>query len=231
MRNIFLVLAILFCVACEEEQPEPFTTQRFIKFKFFKHSPGTEYWRINYTFSLESDDVQQATLAIPVEFNGYSLSEEIPYAVRVVADSTTLPDDCYELQLEQPFRTGERNIDSLHITLLRKPILKEEVKRLRFELISNAGFETFMPDSSFIDIYVGDIVMIPAWWDEGVIRGYLGDYSDKKLLAFVECTGIRDFSLLDASEKRYYALIFKRYVEEKGLTEDNGKPMEIPISG
>ena len=88
-----------------------------------------------------------------------------------------------------------------------------------------------MPDSSFIDIYVGDIVMIPAWWDEGVIRGYLGDYSDKKLLAFVECTGIRDFSLLDASEKRYYALIFKRYVEEKGLTEDNGKPMEIPISG
>ena len=35
MRNIFLVLAILFCVACEEEQPEPFTTQRFIKFKFF----------------------------------------------------------------------------------------------------------------------------------------------------------------------------------------------------
>lgn len=231
MRNISLLFVLFLLLSCQKETPEPFTTQRFIKFKFFTHSPGTEYWRINYTFSLELDEVQQMKLAIPVEFNGHSLTEELSYAVRIVADSSTLPADCYELQLEQPFHPGAGNVDSLHITLLRKPILKEETKRLRIELVSNTVFETFMPDSSFVDLYVGDIVMQPTWWDEGVRKGYLGEYSNKKLLAFVRCTGIKDFGVLTPSEKRYYALMFKREVEDKGLKEEDGRPMEVPISG
>ena len=231
MKYIFLLFVLFVISGCQEEELTPFTSQRFIKFKFFTHSPGTEYWRINYTFSLDKDDVQQVSLSIPVEFNGYSLTESLPYAVRVVTDSTTMPADCYELQLEQSFRSGIGNIDSLHISLLRAPVLKEEVKRLRIELVSNAAFKTFMPDSSFIDIYAGDILMIPTWWDESVTRGYLGTYSDKKLLAFVACTGIKDFGILEPSAKRYYALMFKREVEEKKLTEADGRPMEIPISG
>ena len=45
MKYIFLLFVLFVISGCQEEELTPFTSQRFIKFKFFTHSPGTEYWR------------------------------------------------------------------------------------------------------------------------------------------------------------------------------------------
>lgn len=49
-----------------------------------------DYYKLNYSFAYEPDDVQEKELKIPVEYRGYTLTEGLAYAV-AVDTGTTLP--------------------------------------------------------------------------------------------------------------------------------------------
>ena len=225
----FLFLAL---VACEEEQPDLFSSDRYIKLTFGS-DPGDNYYLRKYTFAFEKDHVTSKAFKFPVEFNGDDLTEDLAFRVVVVDSVTTLPADCYQLISEQMFRKGRGDVDTVEVKINRKPVLKEGTKVLRFTLADNRNFTTYMRDSLYIELYVSDVVDRPEWWEEGgvVELSYLGKYSYLKYLAFVEETGIQDFGVLDASEKRHYAIKFKRALENEPREDEDGTTMKVPIAG
>ena len=229
--NLFISLLIVgFFVGCTEEKPEMFVDTHYIKFRFYKPEIE-EYYRVDYTFSTEADDVTEHEIKVPVEFMGRNLTRELCFVVAVESDKTTLPPDCFDLPLEQNFRTEVGHVDSMRVKLLRKPILKEEERILRIKLVPNEDFQLYMPDSSFIEIHVADIFMRPEWWDPTVERSYLGTYSRTKYDEFVKETGIRDFGVLNPSEKRHYSIMFKRALEAEPRLDEDGSIMIVAIPG
>ena len=59
----------------------------------------------------------------------------------------------------------------------------------------------------------------------------MGKYSALKYQEFIAETGISDFGILDASEKRHYAQVFKRALEKNPRLDEDGKPMSVTITG
>lgn len=232
MRIIYLLI-LLSCwgiCGCQEEKPEMFTSERFIKFKFSNKS-GEDYYKIEYNFANEGDNVTEKIISVPVEFRGYNFTNTLHFAVGVDKKKTTLPDDCFVLETEQPFQFDTICVDTMHVKLLRKAILKEETRVLRLQLASNPDFQVYMSDSLYVEITVGDIFMKPEWWDDAVVKSYLGDYSKTKYDEFYKETGIRNFGALDASEKRYYAIIFKRALEKNPRPDEDGSVMSVTVTG
>lgn len=229
--HYFISLVIVgFLTGCADEKPEMFVDTHFVKFQFCQPNVE-EYYRIDYTFSIEDDAVINHEIVVPVEFMGRDLMRELRFAVAVDKEKTTLPADGYDLQLEQPFRVGVGNVDSMRVKLLRKPILKEEEKMLRLRLVASPDFQVYMPDSLFIEIHVSDIFTRPAWWDASVEKAYLGTYSRRKYDEFVKETGIRDFGALGPSEKRQYSILFKRALEKEPRKDEDGSLMTVTIPG
>lgn len=226
---LFILLNVLFFIGCEKEKAELFTDTRYIKFRFY-NDLGDDYYKVTYSFAYEPDEVRETELRVPVEFRGYSLTEGLAYSV-AVDTGTTLPKDCFRLEERQVFPAHSGSIDSLKVTLLRSEILQETSKTLRLLLVSNENFETYMQDSLFVEITVDDIFTKPAWWDYAIEEAYLGKYSALKYQEFIAETGISDFGILDASEKRHYAQMFKRALEKNPRLDEDGKPMSVTITG
>ncbi len=232
MRIIFLLVLLGYgaLCGCQEEKPEMFTSERFIKF-LFGGVPNENYYKIEYNFANESDNTTDKIISVPVEFRGYNLTETLHFAVVVDKETTTLPEDCFVLESEQPFQASDDFVDTMRVKLLRKAILKEGNKILRLQLVPNSDFQVYMVDSLFVEITVVDIFSKPVWWNEGIEKSYLGTYSKTKYDEFVKETGIRDFGVLDPSEKRYYAIMFKRALEKIPRLDEDGRVMSVTITG
>lgn len=233
MKNyIFALFCLFVLLGCQEEKPDTFTDTRFIQFKLDGTS-GEEYYLFDFSFAFVSDETESKVMSIPVIFKGHDImkDEKLYFAVEVDKEYTTLPEDCYILDQEQFFQPESGCVDTMHVTLLRKAILKEESKILRLRLVSNRDFETYIQDSLFVDIRVGDIFMRPEWWDQTVVKSYLGEYSKMKYDEFMKETGAYDFGTLDPSEKRYYAIMFKRALERMPRLDEDGSEMSVTITG
>lgn len=219
-----------FLIGCQEDELTEFTQNRYIKFRFYNNL-GADYYKSEYSFAYEAEEVKEKKLTFPVEFKGYSLDEDLSFKVEIDT-GTTLSKDSYVLPEAQVFRKGVGSVDSLKVTILRTEELQEGNKLLRLKLVSNEYFQTYMADSSFIEINVNDVLSRPEWWDSSVENAYLGKYSKAKHEEFVKCTGVEDFGELDPSAKRHYALQFKRYLEENPQwDEENNEQMQVTILG
>lgn len=230
----YSLILCLLCgfIACQEEQPELFSSDRYIKL-VFEENPDDQYYVTNFTFAFEDESVNEKVFRFPVEFRGNSLTEDLPFRLEVTDSLTSLPADAYNLELEQLFHAGQGNKDSLTVSVARTDALNEGTKILRFTLVDNENFLTYMQDSIYIEIRVSNTISRPDWWPDGgtVDISYLGKYSNSKYLAFVEATGIQDFGSLDSSEKRHYAIIFKRALEANPRIDEDGSTMSVTIAG
>ena len=135
------------------------------------------------------------------------------------------------METEQAFQPDGDFVDTMRVKLQRKAILKERSKILRLQLVPSSDFQVYMADSLFVEITVSDIFSQPEWWTDDIAKAYLGDYSKEKYDEFVKETGIRDFGTLDPSEKRFYAIMFKRALEKTPRFETDGRVMSVTITG
>lgn len=224
-------MAIIGLSSCSYDEADFFVDTRFIKFCFNSEVGDENYYLTEYSFAYTDDTCTMKEFSAIVEFRGYDLEKDLTYRVEVVPDSTDLPSECLLLENDQLFHASETNIDTMKFVILRKPILKEGSKRVGLRLVSNENFQTYMQDSLYVEVVVGDVFMRPDWWDYAVEQAYLGTFSKKKYDAFVEVTGIREFGELDRSEKRNYALMFKRALEQEPRYEDDGTLMTVTVAG
>ena len=149
---LFILLSVLFVVGCEKEKADLFTDTRYIKFRFY-NDLGEDYYKLNYSFAYEPDDVQEKELKIPVEYRGYTLTEGLAYAV-AVDTGTTLPQRGFNLTVNQIFQADLSSIDSLTVVLFRDESLKQESKKLRIKLISNENFQMIFSQSHLGGIWL-----------------------------------------------------------------------------
>lgn len=235
MRKIsyatILLLNVIVFVGCQKVELPLFTNARYIRFAFStEETRPDDYYITSHSFGYQDETVTSKIIKIPVQFQGYNLTEGLTYCVVLEQEETTLPKECFELMTTQTFTPGIGNIDSVELRLIRKTELLQQTKVLKIRLVSNENFITTLDDCLVAEVRVDDIFGKPAWWDSIIDNSYLGTYSEKKYRDFIDLTGIIEFGELTTEEKRHYALLFKRDLETNPREDENG-PMSVPIAG
>jgi len=88
-----------------------------------------------------------------------------------------------------------------------------------------------MTDSRVAIIWFHNNLVKPGWWTSTVTSYYLGSYSEAKYKLFLEVVKV-DLDGADNSLIRHYALVFKKYLEDRKAAgdpalEDNGTEMTV----
>ena len=73
-----------------------------------------------------------------------------------------------------------------------------------------------------IRIIFDNIQSPPLWWRGDVEKLLLGNYSPKKFEHFVFATKVNDLTDMSLSEVRELVMIFKVYLIENNITEEDG---------
>ena len=104
---------------------------------------------------------------------------------------------------------------------------------LKFSLESNDNFHATQTGFLEAELRVTAQISQPSWWNQNVIDFYLGGYSDKKFRLFSQNIFVGDYGELDDSEKQYYALKFKYWLEDQTppVEDEDGTLMKVAIQG
>ncbi len=180
-------------------------------------------------------DEDEATVAIPVQMSGMPVDKDRTYKISVVPQLTTATTANYTIPESFTLRAN-KVVDTGWITVKKTADLSVKPVKLVMKLERTDDFEVGQTDHSAIILYISNVVARPDWWDGNVEGRFLGSYSDKKLLLFIEITGRSELNPLNEDEVRYYTIIFKNYLlreKDAGRTvyEENGSEMTVALIG
>lgn len=231
MKTTILTLiaaaAALLQTGCEKSEILAPTHQRYIYMSYPENGDGT------YHFSFISTDKPTVRLAVPIRFAGRPLDEDLAYAVSAGYDAdpeaALIPDTEYTLS-EPVFHKG-RFADTLFVTVHKTARMDTRTLSLRIVLESNANFLATQTGALEAELRVTAQIARPDWWTQEVVDFYLGTYSDLKFKLFSQEIFLGDYGALDDSTKRYYALLFKYWLEEHPQQEEDGSKMKVAIQG
>lgn len=187
-----------------------------------------------FYFSFISTTKETVKIAVPIKFAGHKLTENLAFALKVYPgeDEVTLrKGEEYELP-ELTFHK-EDFLDTIFVTIHKTERMKTGIYNLKFSLESNANFLATQTGALEAELRVTAQIAQPSWWNQDVVDFYLGKYSDKKFELFSQNIFTGDYGELDDSEKRYYATLFKYWLEEQNpkVSEEDGTLMTVAIQG
>lgn len=220
-RYIVFGITVLFVWACSEKDIRTYSGERYVYFTPLEDGQDS----VLYSF-FNYPGQERIEARFEVNLVGEILTEDMPYRVEVVDSVTTALPSNYLLP-EAVFREG-RVTDTLVVVLQKTDGLKENVS-IGLQIEPNAYFAQGVAGMRRLRIVLNNVPSRPLWWKGDIVRVYLGTYSAKKYQEFVLCTGVNDLTDVSASWKREYALQFKAYIAENGITEEDGTPMLVPI--
>lgn len=226
--RLFTILALaLFWFGCDEREiPLYDTAQYYIEFE----NPTTD--STIFTFIYYPND-EYYDLAVPVKVAGVAPDRDLAYSMQVGEEFTTATSDQYALPTDMTFRAG-RYHDTCYVRLNKTDALSTEEVRLVLQLVPTADMAVGKLENAAMVIRFSNMVARPEWWDSDVEQYYLGTYTQKKFVLFLE---VVDTDLTDAtdSEIRNAALKFKQYlIDHEGepqTIDEDGQPMEVPVLG
>lgn len=221
--TLFAAVAALLTTACNKSEILAPTDQRFIYITYPESDNSV------FNFSFVSTDKQTVRIAVPIKFAGRPLSEDLAYAIQVDPASTLL--EGTEYQLPELVFHKEDFLDTIFVTVHRTERMESAVYNLKFSLASNENFHATQTGALDAEIRVTAQIAQPAWWTKDVETFYLGTYSDKKFMLFTQHIFVGDYGELDDSEKKYYALLFKYWLQENPQSEEDGSLMKVAIQG
>jgi hypothetical protein len=180
-------------------------------------------------------DEDEATVPIPVQIAGVPSDKDRTYKISVMSPQTTANTDNYIIPASFTLRAN-KVVDTGWITVKKTPDISVKPVKLVLKMEKTNDFEVGQTDHSVFILYISNIVARPDWWDGNVEGRFLGSYSDKKLLLFIEVTGRSNLDPQNEDEIRYYTIIFKNYLlreKDQGRTvyEDNGSEMTVALIG
>lgn len=220
-RYILLGIWPILFFSCQEKDIAGYSGDRYLYFTPFEE--GQDSLLVSF-FNYPGKDRVEAKFEINLV--GEVTKADLPYRVAAVDSVTTAPAANYKLP-ETVFRKG-RVSDTLVVTLIKTDGLKENVT-IGLQIEPNAHFVQGVAGMRRLKIVLNNIPSQPLWWKGDIIKVYLGKYSAKKYQEFVLCTGVNDLTNVSAGWKREYALQFKAYIAQNGITEEDGSPMVVPI--
>ncbi|WP_018337229.1 DUF4843 domain-containing protein [Butyricimonas synergistica] len=213
MKKIYVfILSVFLLGACSKEDIPMYNTVNYIQFtNAYKDS-----MEISFFFY---GNAEQIEVPIHVEMLGNLFLEDQPFTVVLDKNLSTATEKHIELPEYYVFHKGYvRDTISL---VLNNP--GDERVRIVLAIPGNGSdILPGEPNYQYKIINLSNTVTIPEWWDEDVDKSFLGTYSAAKYQLLIEVTGEGDWTNLDASTRRAYALQLKYYLREM---EDRGEPV------
>ena len=165
---------------------------------------------------------------------GDEAGRDLTYSIAVDEEFTTAESKHYSLMPETMiFRQGMFH-DTCYVCLNKTDDLSSRSVRLVLRLVATSDLPVGKLENSVAVIQFSNTVARPDWWNSDVETYYLGSYSQKKFLLFLEVTEA-DLTGASVSEIRAAALLFKRYlldhVGEPETIDEDGHPMTVPVLG
>lgn len=221
--HIILIVSLPLFWACSEDKTYEYTSVRYLYFS--KPEVADSVTRLSFShYPGEKEKVVYLNVALA----GDLLAEEAEFQLAVDADSTTATSDQYKVALNHvfPARKTQHTIE----VKLKNDNLKGKEAILYLRIIENENFMPGLRKNRAARIVFDDIDSQPLWWTEEIEELFLGPWSAKKYAEFVLSTGVKDLTGYEFTEIRKLCLKFKNDIRIKGLTEENGEPMVVPVN-
>ena len=229
MKNkIFtLTVSILLWVGCDRREIPTYDT----KIHYIEFENATTDSTIFTFIYYPNDDYYD--LPVGVKLAGDVADRDMTYNIVVDEELSTVESKHYALPQSMVFRQGMFH-DTCYVRLNKTEDLDSKSVRLVLRLVGTSDMPVGKLENSVAVVLFSNTVEQPVWWNSDVETYYLGTYSQKKFLLFLEVTGA-DLTDATVSEIRAAALEFERYlIDHKGepeTVEDDGQPMTVPVLG
>ena len=219
---------VLAIAGCREQETPTFTAKSmlYIQQEDFANGESIDLAHLTKSFASYAG-ASEMEVSFKVNLIGHVTGYDRPFEVAVVEEETTAEEN--EYAIETPvLKAGEITTD-LKIKLFKTPRMDEEKVTLTILLLAGKHFNLGYEDQLTAQVIYDNTPLKPEWWTEFIALCYLGEYTPAKYNAFYNYCGLTDISDLEPSELRELVLGFKEYIEENGITEEDGSPMELPI--
>ena len=219
---------ILAIAGCREQETPTFTAKSmlYIQQEDFEDGESIDLAHLTKSFASYAG-ASEMEVSFKVNLIGHVTGYDRPFEVAVVEEETTAEENEYEIETPV-LKAGEITTD-LKIKLFKTPRMDEEKVTLTILLLAGKHFNLGYEDQLTAQVIYDNTPLKPEWWTEFIALCYLGEYTPAKYNAFYNYCGLTDISDLEPSELRELVLGFKEYIEENGITEEDGSPMELPI--
>ena len=219
---------VLAIAGCREQETPTFTAKSMLYIQQEDFADGESIDLAHLTKSFASyAGASEMEVSFKVNLIGHVTDYDRPFEVAVVEEETTAEENEYEIETPV-LKAGEITTD-LKIKLFKTPRMDEETVTLTILLLAGKHFNLGYEDQLTAQVTYDNTPLKPDWWTEFIALCYLGEYTPAKYNAFYNYCGLTDISDLEPSELRELVLGFKEYIEENGITEEDGSPMELPI--
>lgn len=219
---------ILAIAGCREQETPTFTAKSMLYIQQEDFADGESIDLAHLTKSFASyAGASEMEVSFKVNLIGHVTGYDRPFEVAVVEEETTAEENEYEIETPV-LKAGEITTD-LKIKLFKTQRMDEEKVTLTILLLAGKHFNLGYEDQLTAQVIYDNTPLKPEWWTEFIALCYLGEYTPAKYNAFYNYCGLTDISDLEPSELRELVLGFKEYIEENGITEEDGSPMELPI--
>lgn len=219
---------ILAIAGCREQETPTFTAKSMLYIQQEDFADGESIDLAHLTKSFASyAGASEMEVSFKVNLIGHVTGYDRPFEVAVVEEETTAEENEYEI--ETPVLKAGEITTELKIKLFKTPRMDEEKVTLTILLLAGKHFNLGYEDQLTAQVIYDNTPLKPEWWTEFIALCYLGEYTPAKYNAFYNYCGLTDISDLEPSELRELVLGFKEYIEENGITEEDGSPMELPI--
>ena len=219
---------VLAIAGCREQETPTFTAKSMLYIQQEDFADGESIDLAHLTKSFASyAGASEMEVSFKVNLIGHVTGYDSPFEVAVVEEETTAEENEYEIETPV-LKAGEITTD-LKIKLFKTPRMDEEKVTLTILLLAGKHFNLGYEDQLTAQVIYDNTPLKPEWWTEFIALCYLGEYTPAKYNAFYNYCGLTDISDLEPSELRELVLGFKEYIEENGITEEDGSPMELPI--
>ena len=219
---------ILAIAGCREQETPTFTAKSMLYIQQEDFADGESIDLAHLTKSFASyAGASEMEVSFKVNLIGHVTGYDRPFEVAVVEEETTAEENEYEI--ETPVLKAGEITTGLKIKLFKTPRMDEEKVTLTILLLAGKHFNLGYEDQLTAQVIYDNTPLKPEWWTEFIALCYLGEYTPAKYNAFYNYCGLTDISDLEPSELRELVLGFKEYIEENGITEEDGSPMELPI--
>ena len=219
---------VLAIAGCREQETPTFTAKSMLYIQQEDFADGESIDLAHLTKSFASyAGASEMDVSFKVNLIGHVTGYDRPFEVAVVEEETTAEENEYEIETPV-LKAGEITTD-LKIKLFKTPRMDEEKVTLTILLLAGKHFNLGYEDQLTAQVIYDNTPLKPEWWTEFIALCYLGEYTPAKYNAFYNYCGLTDISDLEPSELRELVLGFKEYIEENGITEEDGSPMELPI--
>ena len=219
---------VLAIAGCREQETPTFTAKSMLYIQQEDFADGESIDLAHLTKSFASyAGASEMEVSFKVNLIGHVTGYDRTFEVAVVEEETTAEENEYEIETPV-LKAGEITTD-LKIKLFKTPRMDEEKVTLTILLLAGKHFNLGYEDQLTAQVIYDNTPLKPEWWTEFIALCYLGEYTPAKYNAFYNYCGLTDISDLEPSELRELVLGFKEYIEENGITEEDGSPMELPI--